>query len=138
MWWSLRPLVEAIDRLTAKVRRQSMWLRQPRLVVRVLRQEKNMLVYAVTAGLPVDGDVVERRLTIEVAGAEPEQRTYNGTDTDLGEVRVEQDATVTLSLVDVDDAGNVSEPAVVTFQANDTIPPSQPGQFGVALVREEF
>lgn len=96
------------------------------------------LIYTVTAGAPVDRDVVARELTVIVNGeASGEPRTYPGSATDLGEVRVEQDANVVLALVDVDDAGNRSQPATVEFTATDTIPPAQPGAFGVQLVREQ-
>jgi len=96
-----------------------------------------MLIYAVTAAASADADVVERRLTIEIAGEPPVSKTFGGSDTNLGEIAVPQDATATLSLVDVDDAGNPSEPAVFEFTAVDTIAPAKPGEFGVTLVREE-
>jgi hypothetical protein len=41
-----------------------------------------------------------------------------------------------MTLVDTDDAGNPSAPAVVEFVAMDTIPPAMPGSFGVTLVGE--
>jgi hypothetical protein len=96
-----------------------------------------MLIYAISAAPPVDSDVVERQLTIDVGNETPKVVTFPANATNLGEVQAEQGATVTLSLVDLDDAGNPSEPAVVEFVATDTIPPAQPGQFGVTLVREE-
>jgi hypothetical protein len=96
-----------------------------------------MLIYAISAAPPVDSDVVERQLTIDVGNETPKVVTFPSNATSLGEVQAEQGATVTLSLVDLDDAGNPSEPAVVEFVATDTIPPAQPGQFGVTLVREE-
>jgi hypothetical protein len=96
-----------------------------------------MLIYAISAAPPVDSDVVERQLTIDVGTETPKVVTFSANATSLGEVQAEQGATVTLSLVDLDDAGNPSEPAVVEFVATDTIPPAQPGQLGVTLVREE-
>lgn len=96
-----------------------------------------MLVYSVSAGPPVDADVVSRELTVSIAGAAGTPATFSGTATDLGEVKADHGAEVILSLVDIDDAGNRSEAAVVTFTATDTIPPSKPGEFGVSLVREE-
>lgn len=95
------------------------------------------LVYRVTAGAPTVKDVTERRMTIQVNDAVVDTRVYGGDVTDLGEVSVEQNANVVLNLVDVDDAGNVSEPAVYTFVATDTVVPPVPGGFGVALLREE-
>ena len=93
------------------------------------------LVYSVTAGPAVDADVVSRRLSVTVNG-ETTTTEWGADATSFGEVTVPQDSNVVLALVDVDDAGNVSQPAVVEFVATDTIPPAKPGEFGVALVRE--
>lgn len=96
-----------------------------------------MLVYGVSAAAPIDSDVVERRLTVDVVDGEPVTTTFGADATDLGEIRVERDAEVTLSLVDVDGSGNVSEPATFDFVATDTIAPVKPGEFGVTLLRQE-
>ena len=95
------------------------------------------LVYTVSAGSAVDADVTGRQLTVVVNGEVLSVVELAGSATDLGEVKVEQNSNVTLSLVDVDDAGNRSQPAVLDFVATDTIPPAQPGSFGVTLAREE-
>jgi hypothetical protein len=96
------------------------------------------LVYEVVAAPPVDGDVVSRRLTVTVNGSPREPVDHAAGTTVFPELSVEQDDVVVLALSDVDDAGNVSEPAVYEFVAVDTIPPAKPGEFGVRLVREEF
>jgi hypothetical protein len=96
-----------------------------------------MLVYSVSAAAPVDSDVVERRLTVDVEDSDPVTTTFGGDATDLGEVKVERDANVTLSLIDMDSSGNASEPASVSFVATDTIAPVRPGEFGVTLLRQE-
>ncbi len=98
----------------------------------------DVLVYKVSVGPVVDKDVVERQLVVAVNGVEvDETTTFSADSTDLGEIRVKQDDKVLLTLVDVDDAGNRSEPAVFEFVAVDTLPPAQPGAFGVTLVAEE-
>ena len=96
------------------------------------------LRYQVSVGPVVDGDVVTRQLSVYVNGADTprEVRNYRPTDTNLGDVIVEQGAAVVLRLVDIDDAGNQSEPAVLEFVAEDTIAPAQPGSLGVTLVGE--
>lgn len=96
------------------------------------------LVYSVTAAPPVDADVVARRLTVTVDGTAFDPKEYTASTTRFDDVSVEQGSQVILALSDVDDAGNVSEPAVLEFEATDTIPPAKPGEFGVTLVREEF
>lgn len=96
------------------------------------------LVYSVSAGAPVDADVTVRELLVTVNGEQlGEPVMFNGSATSLGEVRVEQNSVVSLTLVDIDDAGNRSQPATIEFTATDTIPPAQPGSFGVTLAREE-
>jgi len=108
--------------------------------VRYVRKYKKgndmSLVYSVTAGLPVDHDVVERRLSTKVNGTVVSTNVYSPDTVDFGEMVFTEGDNVLLSLVDVDDAGNVSEPATVEFVAADTIPPVAPGSFGVALLRE--
>lgn len=94
------------------------------------------LVYEVTCAAPVDADVVERRFTVSVNGEVVSTDVFEGSTVSLGEKVFKQGDNVVLNLVDVDDVGNVSEPAVVEFVANDTIPPSVPGLL-VSLVREE-
>lgn len=94
-----------------------------------------MLYYAVSAAPPVDKDVVSRRLTVTVNG-EAKTTDYTADATDLGEVGAKEGDLVVLVLVDVDDAGNVSAPAEISFTAADTLPPAAP-EFGVTLVREE-
>jgi len=94
------------------------------------------LTYAISAGPVVDADVVSRVLTVVIAGEEPSERNFPGSAVDFGLLTVPQDSNVVLTLVDVDDAGNKSVPAVVEFVAVDTLPPAQPGGLGVTLVSE--
>jgi len=103
----------------------------------IRREGKHMLVYNVTAGAVVDKDVAERRLTVTVNGEVRETTPFSPDTTSFGEVSFSDNDNVVLSLVDVDDAGNVSSPAVVEFVALDTVAPAKPGEFGVTYAREE-
>ena len=96
-----------------------------------------MLIYSVTAAPAVDADVVTRRLAVTVNGEVRETTDFTADATDFGELGFNDDDSVVLTLVDIDDAANVSEPATFEFVATDTIPPAAPGSFGVTLVREE-
>lgn len=96
-----------------------------------------MLVYKVTAGAVTDTDVVERRLSVSVNGSNVDTKVFSGDATSFGELSFNDNDNVVLTLVDVDDAGNVSSPAILEFVAIDTIPPAKPGEFGVTLTREE-
>lgn len=95
------------------------------------------LVYSVTAAPSFDADVVTRQLAVTINGeASGMPVNFPPEATSFGEIVVPQDAQVVVTLVDIDDAGNVSEPAVLEFTAIDTIAPARPGEFGVTLVRE--
>jgi hypothetical protein len=96
----------------------------------------DLLKYAVSAPAPVDGDVVGRELTVVVDGTVQSVVKYSGQTVAFDDVEVPQDSAVTLRLVDVDDAGNRSEPAELAFVAVDTLPPAVPGALGVTLVGE--
>lgn len=130
-----------ICRLNKQLQKMNMRTIHPLAFKTVLvRKEKGIdmaLVYNVTAAPVTDSDVVERRLTATVNGTAGETKVYPSDTTSFGEFSFAQNDNVVLTLVDVDDAGNVSTPAVVDFTATDTLPPSAPGQLGVALVREE-
>jgi hypothetical protein len=95
------------------------------------------LVYTVSAGPVVDSDVRERKLTVTINGSDGGTTVFPRETTSFGELRFADNDNVVLTLVDVDDSGNVSSPAVAEFVATDTIAPAAPGEFGVTLVREE-
>lgn len=97
---------------------------------------KDLLTYQVTVGAPVDQDVVARQLTITVDGVSEGTRSFEGSATELGTIEVAQNSQVVVTLVDVDDAGNYSEPTVIDFVASDTLRPAAPGLFSVSLVSE--
>lgn len=96
----------------------------------------DVLTYVISAGPVVDHDVVARELSAVVDGVVQPVAVFPGTATELGSVTAPQNASVVLVLVDIDDAGNRSAPAVVDFVAVDTLPPAQPGSFGVTLIAE--
>lgn len=95
------------------------------------------LVYSVTCNPPVDYDVVLRKLSVTVNNGETVEKSYSANTTNFGEFKFKEGDQVTLSLVDIDGAGNVSEPATVSFVAMDTIPPVAPTGLNVVLVRQE-
>jgi hypothetical protein len=139
MNWLFGNLSREIATLTSAIRGLAMSHRKPLVWVRLSFMEPTSmaLVYTVSAGPAVDADVTGRQLTVVVNGEVLSTIELAGSATDLGEIKVEQNANVALSLVDIDDAGNRSQAAVLDFVATDTIPPAQPGLFGVTLAREE-
>lgn len=120
----------------SKTVRRPLMFRSKYLFSKRVKGEDMALVYSLSCEAPVDGDVVERRLTVTVNGETVSTDPYAPDTVDFGEFTFAQDDNVVLSLVDIDDVGNVSEPAVLEFVATDTLPPVVPGGFSVALVRE--
>jgi hypothetical protein len=92
-----------------------------------------------TISLPPVGatDVVERRLTVIVGSDDPISITPAVTDTESQEFGGEDNEPVHAELIDVDDAGNQSQPSVLDAVLADTLPPPQPGAMGIVLKREE-
>jgi hypothetical protein len=132
MWFfSTRTLANEIRRLAFKMSGPPYALH-----ISLIGMESGMLVYSVTAGPAVDSDVTSRRLTVTINGEVSSTVDHPAETTSFGEVAAPQDASVVISLVDIDDAGNESQPSFYEFVAKDTIAPAQPGSLGVTLVRE--
>lgn len=102
----------------------------------LIRKETQMLVYKLILPPPGAPDVVTRELAVfKNGGAEPHAIL---SVVDGQEITFDQGDVVTLRLVDIDDAGNRSEPSPpFDFVATDTIAPPAPGAPGVELLREE-
>ena len=96
----------------------------------------DFLTYRVEAAPAVDADVVTRELTVTVDGNPFLTFEVPGATTVFDTFDVPQGANILVGLVDIDDAGNRSEPAVSEFVAADTLPPSQPA-FTINVVAEK-
>jgi hypothetical protein len=95
------------------------------------------LVYTLEAGPVTVSDVTSRKLTVTVNGSVVSENSFPKETVSFGEFSFADNDKVTATLVDIDDAGNVSQPAVVEFVAADTLAPPVPGEFGAKLVREQ-
>lgn len=90
-----------------------------------------------TISLPGLGapDVEIRRLTIAVDGDSTDveiKKDANGNFSQVYEIVVDQEKDVVVTLVDVDDAGNESEPSdELRFTSADETPPSKPGALAI-------
>jgi hypothetical protein len=76
-------------------------------------------------------------VTIVVNGEVRVSKDYPSDTVTFDPLVVAEGDSVVMTLVDTDDAANPSAPAVLEFVATDTLPPAQPGSFGVVLVSEE-
>ena len=105
------------------------------LEYKLIKENKMGLIYEVGLASSVSPDVVKRVLKVTVDNVE----TVTEVDTSaISHVLdpVKEGANVTVSLQDVDDAGNASEWATATFVAKDTLPPDTPGIPTVRLIKE--
>lgn len=95
------------------------------------------ILFDVSLPPPGATDVVSRELTLTIDGTTQAVPPLVGTTTVVVGFSGPQGATVEAVLVDVDDAGNRSEPSpklVATLQ--DTIPPPAPGELGLIVTGE--
>lgn len=83
-------------------------------------------------------DVVARKLTVTVGDAETVTLDVSTEQISVDGLEGPEGSSVTLSLVDVDNAGLESQPSSVTVTLADTFPPPAPGQIGVVNVEEKF
>jgi hypothetical protein len=105
------------------------------LTYNLIKESTMGLIYEVGLASTVSPDVVKRVLSVTVDGVE----SVTEVDTVATQFLldpVKDGANVTVALKDVDDAGNSSEWASVSFVAKDTLPPETPGAPTITLVQE--
>jgi hypothetical protein len=105
------------------------------LTYSLIKESTMGLIYEVGLASSVSPDVVKRVLSVTVDGTESVTEV-DTTATKFLLNPVKEGANVTVALKDVDDAGNSSEWASVSFVAKDTLPPETPGAPTVVLVEE--
>lgn len=105
------------------------------LTYNLIRESTMGLIYEVGLASSVSPDVVKRVLSVTVDGIESVTEVAAAATKFLLDP-VKEGANVTVALKDVDDAGNSSEWASVSFVAKDTLPPETPGAPTVVLVDE--
>lgn len=98
----------------------------------------DMLTYEIVVAAPTDRDVVAREVIVGVDGQYNEPVLHPGTAVNLGQITVPQNSAVLVSVTDVDDAGNRSEPATLAFNAVDVARPALPGGLSVVFVGENL
>lgn len=107
------------------------------VTVTLVREENRMLVYKVNVPAVTADDVVSYEITEIVDGGTPTIIPVKVGDP-APEIKVADGSAVVLTVVEIDDAGNKSDPSpALAFTAHDTIPPPAPGAPTVELLREE-
>lgn len=105
------------------------------IILRKVREVMDQLGLTFELPAPGAGDVVDREFTVQLEGQEAAVTHLSAATTEF-EVVVDEGTKFSVSLVDVDNAGNKSAPRTLDVEAVDTIAPPQPGEFGVKSVRE--
>ena len=143
MLWTTKVLV-LLNELIAVGRSilKALRLRRPGLVFLVVTGEftkghTQMLRFKLILPAPGASDVVTRKLSIQVGNGDPQNFALPGDALETQEFEGEDNAAVSGQLVDVDDAGNESEPRDYFFLLVDTLAPPQPGEIGLVVTGEE-
>ncbi len=113
--------------------------RPHRVIVAAVR-EITVATFGIKFGLPAVGasDVAKRELTVTVNGGDPPAvTTMNGQPLLSDEMVFNVNDVLSVTLVDIDGAGNRSQPsAALAYTVTDTVPPPQPGVLSVGEVRQ--
>lgn len=100
--------------------------------------EMDMIRFVVVLPDEPTPDVVKREVTVTFAdGTSASVDAMGRAAGDSAEFIGQQDSVVKVSVVNVDDAGNKSEPRVAEFTLVDTFAPAQPGEIGLRATGEE-
>ena len=119
----------------------SWWVLRPRtckpgpMTIVLIGEEMSQLQFVVQLPPAGAADVIERRFTLESPLGKTDI-TLPGDATLVEGLEAPEATALTLTLVDVDDAGNKSEPRVQTVTLVDNLAPPQPGEMGVQVTAE--
>lgn len=94
------------------------------------------ILYRILLPEPGARDVVTRELRVATATTE-EIFVLGPAEVQSDLLRGDQGTTVTVSLVDIDDAGNRSDASEAQFFLADTLPPPKPGELAMVVEGEE-
>lgn len=111
------------------------------LTLRMLAERMDgMLTFVVTVPAEPESqaaEVVSREASVTVGDGLTQTSALEGSgDAEVGPFEGAQDTAVTVSVVNIDDAGNRSEPRTQSFVLVDTIPPAAPGEIGLRVTGE--
>jgi len=95
-----------------------------------------MLHFRIVLPPPGASDVTARELAYQIGDGEQVIETLEASATELAGLSGNDNDQVVVSLTDIDDAGNRSEPREQTFTLTDTIAPPQPGEMGLIVDSE--
>lgn len=106
------------------------------LALRVTKEENGMLTFVIVLPPSESSDVVTRELSVAVAGGPATIESVSTSAAESSSYNGEQGDAIHAELVDIDDAGNRSEPSVFDGTLEDTLAPPAPGALGVRVTAE--
>lgn len=132
--------------LEARLERMALQVGPLPPTIRILGEEfdhgnpmKQYIKFEVTLPPPSARDVTGRELSVtDGDGSTLTAVTVLPSATVSEPLRVLENTSITVSLVDIDNAGNRSPASSVSLIVQDTIAPPQPGTLGVHVIGEEF
>jgi hypothetical protein len=143
MLWTTRVL-KALQELVQLCRDilKILKLRQPGFVwIKVTesfyKEHIKMLKFKLVLPSPGASDVVSRKITVKIGEQDVLDAELAGDALETAEMSGVDNDPVVGSLVDVDDAGNMSPAREFSFVLIDSIAPPQPGELGIVVTGEE-
>ena len=122
---------------TAKVSGKITWIPGPpmpgKMFLHTISQEGNMLQFKLSLPPGSAPDVVSQELTMTIGALPPTVETFPVAQTETGGYEGVEDADIAASLIDIDGAGNRSQPHNQIFVLRDTVPPGEPGDMGLIV-----
>lgn len=141
---ALLQTTEALNRLSRLVRKlidKLTFVPKPGPVsFHVTQEDGNMLVFTVSLPAEPEGfnDIASGELTVTIEGSAPAVMPTAKGATEVPGLKGAQGATLALSFVYIDDAGNRSEASKLEgVVLSDTLPPATPGALAITVTGEE-
>ncbi len=107
-----------------------------RVLFHVSQGEKNMLKFCVCLPPKSASDVTTRELFVSINDGDTVKKNVDGDTLHVDEFVGEHGDNVAGYLVDIDGAGNRSEPSLFSFTLLDTIAPPMPGDIGLMVLEQ--
>lgn len=107
-----------------------------KVLFHISQGEKNMLKFCVCLPPKSASDVTTRELCVSINDGESVKKVVGGDTLHVDEFVGEHGDSVTGYLVDIDGAGNRSQPSLFSFELLDTIAPPMPGDIGLMVLEQ--
>jgi hypothetical protein len=132
-------VVAALYFISELLQRKPIGRRRPgKVTYRVLDGEHFMLKFVLVLPAKSASDVVERELTVAVGGVEAAVYKLDGDVLESEALFGVHNDSVSGQLVDIDGAGNKSEPSVFDLVLVDNIAPPMPGSVGIVVIDDNY